>query len=48
MRREPSADDLARLAAPPLAVGDRVEVEFYRADQESFKYIARIVRRLDT
>jgi cold shock CspA family protein len=30
-----------------IAAGDRVEVEFYRQDQESFKYIARIVRRLE-
>ncbi|WP_284350383.1 cold-shock protein [Roseisolibacter agri] len=30
-----------------LTPGDRVAVEFYRADQESFRYVARRVRRLD-
>jgi CspA family cold shock protein len=29
-----------------LAPGESVEVEFYRFDQESFKYLARKVRRL--
>jgi cold shock protein len=30
-----------------LKSGERVEVDYYRADQESFKYIAQRVRRLD-
>ncbi len=30
-----------------LEAGERVEVDFYRANQESFKYIAERVRRLD-
>jgi CspA family cold shock protein len=30
-----------------LIPGERVEVEFYRADQESFRYLAKRVRRLD-
>lgn len=28
-----------------LSPGDQVEVDYYRADQESFKYVARRVRR---
>ncbi|SRR6266576_911283 len=35
-------------ATVSMKVGERVEVIFYRADQESFKYVARRVRRLDT
>ena len=30
-----------------MNVGERVEVMFYRADQEGFKYVARHVRRLE-
>jgi CspA family cold shock protein len=30
-----------------LKAGERVEVDYYRANQESFKYIAQRVRRLD-
>ena len=30
-----------------LRAGERVEVEYYRANQESFKYVARLVRRLE-
>jgi cold shock CspA family protein len=30
-----------------LVPGERVEVEYRRADQESFRYVARRVRRLD-
>ena len=30
-----------------VAPGERVHVEYYRADQESFRYVARRVRRLD-
>jgi cold shock CspA family protein len=29
-----------------LAVGERVEVQYMRVDQDSFKYVARRVRRL--
>ena len=29
-----------------LVPGERVEVEFYRADQESFRYLAKHVRRI--
>jgi len=29
-----------------LIEGERVEVEYWRADQESFKYVAKRVRRL--
>ena len=29
-----------------LKAGERVEVVYYRADQESFKYVARRVRRI--
>jgi cold shock CspA family protein len=29
-----------------LAVGDRVEVKYYRADQTSYRYVARWVRRV--
>jgi hypothetical protein len=34
--------------AVSMRVGERVEVIFYRADHESFKYVARRVRRLET
>lgn len=30
-----------------MKTGERVEVAFYRANQESFKYLAERVRRLD-
>ena len=30
-----------------LVPGERVEVEFYRADQVSFRYIAKRIRRVD-
>ena len=30
-----------------LVPGERVEVDFFRADEESFRYLAKRVRRLD-
>ena len=32
--------------SPPVEAGQRVEVEYERADQDSFRYRARSVRRL--
>ena len=40
-----SALDMAGFRS--LQPGERVEVEFHRADQGSFRYVARRVRRLD-
>ena len=44
---EPFVGTIQGNAIRSLKAGDRVEVLYHRANQESFKYVARQVRRVD-